>query len=107
MDDRLDCDGILSLWVCGSVFEEWESIEGGGVAGGGELLLAGVVVSSQSECDASRYQARQPVHFREWRDQVGRFRVGCSVGALLFKTKQCVWHVDVHGSRRCMVKVHV
>ena len=28
----VDCDGILSLWFCGSVFEEWESIEGGRVA---------------------------------------------------------------------------
>ena len=35
-----------------SVFEERESIEGGGVAGGGELLFAGLVLSSQSECDA-------------------------------------------------------
>ena len=43
----VDRDGILSLWVCGSVFEEWESIEGGGIEGGGELLCAGVVVSSQ------------------------------------------------------------
>ena len=42
----VDCDGVLSLWVCGSVPEEWESIEGGGVARGGELLFAGVVVSS-------------------------------------------------------------
>ena len=48
----VDCDGVLSLWVCGSVFEEWESIEGGGVERGGELLFAGVVVSSQSQCDA-------------------------------------------------------
>ena len=29
VNDRLDCDGVLSLWICGSVFEEWESIEGG------------------------------------------------------------------------------
>ena len=28
----VDCDGILSLWICGSVFEAWESIEGGRVA---------------------------------------------------------------------------
>ena len=54
MNDRLDCDGVLSLWVCGSVFEEWESIEGGRAEGSGELLFAGVVVSSQSECDAPR-----------------------------------------------------
>ena len=32
LSNGVDCDGILSLWVCGSVFEEWESIEGGGVA---------------------------------------------------------------------------
>ena len=67
----VDCDGILSLWFCGSVFEEWKSIEGGRVEGGGELLFAGVVVSSQSKCDAPRHQARQSVHLREWRDQVG------------------------------------
>ena len=48
----VDRDGVLSLWVCGSVFEGWESIEGGGVARGGELLFAGVVVPAQSECDA-------------------------------------------------------
>ena len=49
----VDCDGVLSLWVCGSVPEEWESIEGGGVARGGELLFAGVVIPSQPQCDAS------------------------------------------------------
>ena len=43
----VDCDGVLPLWFCGSVFEEWESIEGGGIEGGGEWLFAGVVVSSQ------------------------------------------------------------
>ena len=32
LGNDVDCDGVLSLWVCGSVFEEWESIEGGGVA---------------------------------------------------------------------------
>ena len=32
LGNEVDCDGILPLWVCGSVFEEWESIEGGGVA---------------------------------------------------------------------------
>ena len=32
VNDRLDCDGVLPLWGCGSVFEEWESIEGGRVA---------------------------------------------------------------------------
>ena len=52
MRDCVDCDGVLSLWFCGGVFEERESIEGGGVEGGGELLFAGVVASSQSECDA-------------------------------------------------------
>ena len=52
MNDELDCDGILPLWVCGSVFEEWESIEGGGVERGGELLFAGVVVPTQEECDS-------------------------------------------------------
>ena len=52
MSDRLDCDGVLSLWIYWSVFEEWESIEGGGVEGDCELLFAGVVISSQSECDA-------------------------------------------------------
>ena len=52
LGNGVDCDGILPLWVCGSVFEEWESIEGGGVERGGELLFAGLVVSSQSECDA-------------------------------------------------------
>ena len=43
----VDCDGVLSLWVRGSVFEEWESIEGGGIEGGDELWFTGVVVSSQ------------------------------------------------------------
>ena len=71
LGNEVDCDGVLSLWVCGSVFEEWESIEGGGVEGVDELLFAGVVVPSQSECDASRHQTRQSVHLREWRDQVG------------------------------------
>ena len=52
LGNGVDCDGVLSLWFCGSVFEEWESIEGGGVARGGEVLFAGVVVSSQSERDA-------------------------------------------------------
>ena len=52
LNDELDCDGVLSLWFCGSVFEEWESIEGGGGARGGELLFAGVVVSAQSKCDS-------------------------------------------------------
>ena len=52
MGDDVDCDGVLPLWVDWSVFEEWESIEGGGVEGGGELLLAGVVVSSPEEYDA-------------------------------------------------------
>ena len=49
----VDCDGILSLRVHSIILKEWESIEGGGVARGGELLFAGVVVSSQSKCDAS------------------------------------------------------
>ena len=35
-----------------SVFEERESIEGGRVAGGGELLFAGLVLSAQQECDS-------------------------------------------------------
>ena len=52
MGDDVDCDGVLPLWVDRSVFEEWESIEGGGVEGGGELLFAGVVVSSPEEYDA-------------------------------------------------------
>ena len=43
----VDCDGVLSLWFCGSVFEEWESIEGEGIEGDGELWFTGVVVSSQ------------------------------------------------------------
>ena len=83
----VDSDGILSLRVHSIILEKWESIEGGRVERGGELLFAGVVVSSQSECDASRHQARQSIHFREWCDQVGRFRVGCSVGTLLFKAE--------------------
>ena len=48
----VDCDGILSLWVHSIILEEWESIEGGRVARGGELLFAGVVVSSPEEYDA-------------------------------------------------------
>ena len=48
----VDRDGILSLWVHSIILEKWESIEGGGVARGGELLSAGVVVSSQPQCDA-------------------------------------------------------
>ena len=32
LGNDVDCDGVLSLWFCGSVFEERESIEGGGVA---------------------------------------------------------------------------
>ena len=55
MGDDVDCDGVLPLWVDWSVFEEWESIEGGGVEGGGELLFTGIVVSSQSECDAPSF----------------------------------------------------
>ena len=50
----VDCYGILSLWVHSIILEEWESIEGGRVERGGELLFAGVVVSSQSKCDAPR-----------------------------------------------------
>ena len=52
MDDDVDCDGVLPLWVDWSVFEEWESIEGEGVEGGGELLFAGVIVPAQEEYDA-------------------------------------------------------
>ena len=48
----VDRDGVLSLWVYWSVFEEWESVEGGGVERGGELLFAGVVVPSQPQCDS-------------------------------------------------------
>ena len=48
----VDRDGVLSLWVDWSVFKEWESVKGGRVARGGELLFAGVVVPAQSECDA-------------------------------------------------------
>ena len=62
LGNEVDCDGILSLWVHSIILEEWESIEGGRVARGGELLFAGVVVSSQSKCDAPRHQARQSVH---------------------------------------------
>ena len=54
LGNGVDCDGVLSLWFCGSVFEEWESIKGGRVERCGELLFAGVVVPSQSECDAPR-----------------------------------------------------
>ena len=43
----VDCDGVLSLWVCGSIFEEWKSIEGEGIEGDGELLFAGSGLSSQ------------------------------------------------------------
>ena len=52
----VDCDGVLPLWVSSSVPEERESVEGGGVEGGGELLFAGVELSaceehhSQGEC---------------------------------------------------------
>ena len=46
LGNDVDCDGVLPLWVCGSVFEEGESVERGGVEGGGELLFAGVVVSA-------------------------------------------------------------
>ena len=49
LGNGIDCDGILSLWVHSIILEEWESIEGGRVARGGELLFAGVVVSSQEE----------------------------------------------------------
>ena len=44
LGNAVDCDGILSLRICGSVFEEWESIEGGGVERGGELLSAWLVI---------------------------------------------------------------
>ena len=63
LGNEVDCDGILPLWVHSIILEEWESVEGGGVAGGSELLFARVVVSSQSECDAPRHQTRQSVHF--------------------------------------------
>ena len=46
LGNDVDCDGILSLWVCWSVFEEGESVERGGVEGDRELLFAGVVVSA-------------------------------------------------------------
>ena len=52
MNDRLDCDGVLSLRLDRHVFEEREPIEGGRVARGGELLFAWVVVSAQQECDS-------------------------------------------------------
>ena len=45
----VDCDGVLSLWICGSVSEEGESVERGGVTGGGELLFAGVELSACEE----------------------------------------------------------
>ena len=48
----VDRDGILSLWVHSIILEVWESVEGGRVARGGELLFAGVVVSAQQECDS-------------------------------------------------------
>ena len=54
LGNEVDCDGILPLWVYSIILEEWESVEGGGVERGGELLFAGVVVSSQSQCDAPR-----------------------------------------------------
>ena len=46
LGNDVDCNGVLLLWVCGSVSEEWESIEGGRVEGDRELLFAGVVVSA-------------------------------------------------------------
>ena len=42
----VDCDGILSLWVCWSVSEEGKSVELGGVEGDRELLFVGVELSS-------------------------------------------------------------
>ena len=45
----VDCDGVLSLWVCGSVSEEGESVERGRVERGGELLFAGVELSACEE----------------------------------------------------------
>ena len=48
----VDCDGVLPLWFYRKVFEKRKSSKGGGIARGGELLFAGVVVSAQSECDA-------------------------------------------------------
>ena len=32
LGNEVDCDGILSLWFHSIILEEWESIEGGGVA---------------------------------------------------------------------------
>lgn len=43
----VDCDGILPLWFCGSVFKEWESSEGEGIERDGKLLFAGSGLSSQ------------------------------------------------------------
>ena len=52
-DDRslgndVDCDGVLLLWVSWSVFEIWESVEGGRVERSGQLLFAEVILSPQS-----------------------------------------------------------
>ena len=52
LSNAIDCDEVLSLWICRGIFKKWESIEGGGVAGGGELLFTGVVLSAQQECDS-------------------------------------------------------
>ena len=49
LGNDVDCDGVLSLWVCGSVSEEGESVERGRAAGGGELLFAGVELSACEE----------------------------------------------------------
>ena len=45
----VDCDGVLSLWVCWSVSEERESVERGRAERGGELLFTGVELSACEE----------------------------------------------------------
>ena len=47
LNDRLDSDGILSMRLGWSVFEEWRTTKGGGAEGGCELLRAWIELSSQ------------------------------------------------------------
>ena len=44
------------------------------------------------------HQTRQSVPFREWCDQVGRFRIGSTIGTFLFEEEHAVWYIVVHGS---------
>ena len=57
----VDCDGVLSLWVCGSVSEEGESVERGRAAGGGELIWLGLILRDPFQQQSSQFPRRDGV----------------------------------------------